>query len=153
MATRKARADIKKPDFLLRTIDHSYGFVKTNLKLCVIALVFCLVIISAVYGYALYDKSKSDKIQYTLYQGIKAFDTYLMTGKEDDLTKAKSSFREVSGKKGDAFFVAGLYLARIEYVRGKKEDALKLYKALLQRASDPDFKPIIQKTITQIEKK
>jgi predicted negative regulator of RcsB-dependent stress response len=153
MATRKAKAEVKKPDFLLRFIDNSYQFVKANLKLCVIGLVACLLIVSAVYGYALYDKNKNDKIQYSLSQAIKAFDTYIATGKADDLAKAEASFKEVSGKKGDASFVASLYLARIEYVRGKKEDALKLYKELLQRTSDPDFKPIVEKSITQLEKK
>ena len=153
MVTRKARAEIKKPDFLLRTINNSYQFVKINVKLCVIGLALCLVIVSAVYGYVLYDKSKNDKIQYSLSQGIKAFDTYMATSKEDDLAKAEKSLKEVFGKKGNASFVAGLYLARIEYIRGKKEDALKLYKELLQRASDPDFKAIIEKAITQIEKK
>jgi hypothetical protein len=154
MTKRKVKAEIKGPDIVMRTIGSSYNFVRTNLRLLIIALVACVVMVSAAYAYIYYENKKSDKYQYLLAQGIKTFEEYGVSGKQDDLIKAENTFKDIAGQKtGKAPGIAKLYLARIQYMQGKNDEAIKLYRQILQHPPDPLIQALAEKAITQIEKK
>jgi predicted negative regulator of RcsB-dependent stress response len=154
MTKKKVKAEIKAPDIVLRTLGSSYTFIRSNLKLCIIALVICLAIASSVYGYMVYEKKKNDGRQYILSQGLRSFEEYTATGKQEDLASAESVFNKIAlQNQGRISAVAKLYMGKINYLRGKNDEALKTYKEVSQTSSDPLLKSLADKAIAQIEKK
>ncbi|RPI99710.1 MAG: hypothetical protein EHM36_15635 [Deltaproteobacteria bacterium] len=154
MPKKGIKAEIRKPDMVMRSIGAAYDFVRINLKLCIVIAAACLVVASGVYGYALYEKKQGDKEQYALSQGIRSFQEYSATGKQDDLLKSEKIFSEiVAEKEGEAYSIAQLYLARIRFLQGKKDEALALYKEVLKGSPESTVKTLAQKAVVQLEKK
>jgi predicted negative regulator of RcsB-dependent stress response len=154
MTKKTVKAEIKAPDIVLRTLGSSYAFIRNNLKLCIIALAVCVAIASSVYGYMVYEKRTDDGRQYLLSQGLRSFEEFTTTGKQEDLSSAESVFNKIALQdQGRISAVAKLYLAKINHLRGKTDEALKVYKEVSQASSDPLLKSLADKAIAQIEKK
>jgi hypothetical protein len=154
MTKKKVKAEIKAPDVVLRTLGSSYAFIRGNLKLCIAGLIVCLLIASSVYGFMFYEKKKDDGRQYQLSQALRSFEDYTTTGKQEDLSNAEDSFSKIAlENRGKISTVAKLYLAKIQYIKGKNEEAVKLYKEISQDSSDPFIKSLADKAIVQLTKK
>ncbi len=129
-------------------------FFRKNSKQCIIALIVILVVIAGVYTYMLHLNSQYDKIQYQLVQGIQSFNEYSASGKEEDITKAEGIFKDIAQKKmRQSQYVAKLYLAKINYMRGKNEDAKKIYQEIIKGTSSSILKTLSEKAIQHIDKK
>jgi predicted negative regulator of RcsB-dependent stress response len=151
---KKDKEIIQKPDMLLTLFTSTMQFIRTNLKLCIIGLVVLLVAIAAGYAYMLHVNSEYDKIQYKLTQGIQSFNEYNTSGKQEDIDKAESTFNEVVQKnKRQSYYIAKLYLAKINYMRGKNEDAKKIYQEIIKGTSSSMLKTLSEKAIQHIDKK
>lgn len=151
---KKDKEIIQKPDMLLTLFTSIMQFIRTNLKLCIIGLVVLLVAIAAGYAYMLHVNSEYDKIQYKLTQGIQSFNEYNTSGKQEDVEKAESTFNEVVQKnKRQSYYIAKLYLAKINYMRGKNEDAKKIYQEIIKGTSNSMLKTLSEKAIQHIDKK
>lgn len=151
---KKDKEIIQKPDMLLTLFTSTMQFIRTNLKLCIIGLVVLLVAIAAGYAYMLHVNSEYDKIQYKLTQGIQSFNEYNTSGKQEDVEKAESTFNEVVQKnKRQSYYIAKLYLAKINYMRGKNEDAKKIYQEIIKGTSNSMLKTLSEKAIQHIAKK
>jgi hypothetical protein len=154
MAKKKIKEQIKKPDIVLRTIAAIGLFARTNVKQCIIGLVALIVIISSVYGYVFYERKQDEKAQYVLFQGIKSFEQYSLTGKQEDLQEAETTFRKVAaGKQGKIYRIAELYLGKIEYMKEKNEEAKNLYRGVMNGSSGIVLKTLSEKALQHIEKK
>jgi len=83
---------------------------------------------------------------------MQAYREYTITGKEDTLNKAEGIFNSVaseSGKKMKA--LSKLYLGRIYYLKGKKDEAIKAYKEA-QTLSDAEVVKILsQKALDSLK--
>jgi rubrerythrin len=105
------------------------------------------------YAYMLHLNSQYDKIQYKLTQGIQSFNEYSTSGKQEDIEKAESIFNEiVQNKKRQSYYIAKLYLAKINYMRGKNEDSKKIYQEIIKGTSNPTLKTLSEKAIQHIDK-
>lgn len=154
MAKKKEKEIIRKPDIILTTIESAVQFVKNNAKYFIIGLVVFLIAVAAVSVYALNAKNQYDKAQYRLAQGIQSFNEYNANGKKEDIEKAETIFNEVAlKKKGELSFIAKLYQAKINYTRGKNEEAKKLYQEVMSNTSSATLKALAEKAIQHIEKK
>ena len=131
MVKRKIKEEIKKPDILIATVESAIQLVRENLRLFIIAVaVFCLAGLS-VFGYTIYAEKKNQKIQISLYEGIKSLETYDRTGNKEDLDRAEGIFQKiVKEKRGKAYVVAKLYLGTAYSQNGKTEEANKIYQEL-----------------------
>ena len=84
---------------------------------------------------------------------MRSFDEYSMNGKKEELEKAETIFNDVAQKKkGESYYIAKLYLAKINYVRGKSEDAEKLYREVLGGTSNITLKTLSEKALQHIDK-
>jgi predicted negative regulator of RcsB-dependent stress response len=118
-----------------------------------VAIVFLLAIVAG-YLYMLHSRSQYDTIQYRLSQGIQSFAAYNAEEKQEDINKAEGIFNEIARKKkGKSYYIARLYLAKIQYIKGKSEDAKKIYQEILKDTSDSVLKTLSEKAIRQIDKK
>jgi predicted negative regulator of RcsB-dependent stress response len=154
MAKKKLKEEIKKPDFMVRTLAAATAFVRQNLRMCILALVVVVVLSLSGYGYALYERNREEKVQYLLFRAIQAFEVYSQTNKEEDLKKAEGLLQDVVGKKhGESQRIAKLYLAKTYYARGKQEEAKKAYQELAAESSSSIVKSLAEKALQQIEKK
>jgi predicted negative regulator of RcsB-dependent stress response len=154
MVKKKEKENIRKPDMILATMGSAVQFIRNNAKQSIMGLVIFVVVVAAVYAYALNAKNQSDKAQYRLSQGIQSFDTYNVTGKKEDIEKAAAIFGEVAQKKkGESFYIAKLYLGKIDYTLGKREEAKRMYQEVLSGTSSTMLKEVAEKAIGHIEKK
>ena len=151
---KKDKEIIQKPDMLFTLFTSTMQFIRNNSKQCIVGLVVFLIALAAGYAYTLHVKSQYDKIQYKLTQGIQSFNEYSTSGKQENIDKAESIFNEISQKKmKQSHYVAKLYLAKINYMRGKNEDAKKIYQEIIKGTSDSMLKALSEKAIQQIDKK
>jgi predicted negative regulator of RcsB-dependent stress response len=151
---KKDKEIIQKPDILFTLFTSTVQFIRNNSKQCIVGLVVFLVALAAGYAYMLHVKSQYDKIQYKLTQGIQSFNEYSVNGKQEDIEKAESIFNEISQKKmQQSHYIAKLYLAKINYMRGKNEDAKKIYQEIIKGTSDSMLKALSEKAIEHIDKK
>jgi hypothetical protein len=151
---KKDKEIIHKPDILQTLLTSAIQFISKNAKWCIVGLVVFLVAIAAGYAYMLHLNSQYDKIQYKLTQGIQSFDQYNTNGKQEDIEKAESIFNEIAQKKiKQSYYIAKLYLAKINYMRGKNEDAKKIYQEIIKGTSNTMLKTLSEKAIQHIEKK
>ncbi|MCX5798084.1 MAG: tetratricopeptide repeat protein [Proteobacteria bacterium] len=154
MAKKKTKEEIKQSDILIKTIGSIVTFVRNNLKLCIIGVIILFVVGLSVYGYMLYEKRQNEKAQNTLFQGINNFEVYTLSGKEDDLNKAEGIFRKVvKEKQGKTSDIAKLYLGKIYSIKGKDEEAKKVYEEILKESSETVLKMLSEKALQHIEKK
>jgi predicted negative regulator of RcsB-dependent stress response len=154
MAKKKYKEIVHKSDVVITTIESAMQFIRNNLKQCIAGFVLLLIAITFGYAYLLYAKNQYDKTQYHLSQGIRSFDEYNMNGKKEELEKAETLFNDVAQKKrGQSCYIAKLYLAKINYVRGKNDDAKKLYQEVLNGGSNATLKSLSDKAIQHIDKR
>jgi hypothetical protein len=151
---KKDKEIIHKPDMLQTLFTSTIQFVRKNAKWCIVGLVVFLVAIAAGYVYMLHLNSQYGKIQYKLTQGIQSFDEYNANGKQEDIEKAGTIFNEIAQKKmKQSYYIAKLYLAKINYMRGKNEDAKKMYQEIVKGTSSSMLKTLSEKAIQHIDKK
>jgi hypothetical protein len=129
-------------------------FIRKHSKQCIVGLIVLLLAFAGGYLYMLHLNSQYDKIQYQLAQGIQSFNEYNASGKQEDITKAEGIFNEISQKKmRQSQYIAKLYLAKINYIRGKNEDAKKIYQEIIKGTSSSMLKTLSEKAIQHIDKK
>jgi hypothetical protein len=153
MAKRSIKQD-KKPDIIMRTFAFGIDWVKANLKLCVAGAVTVLVVCLCVAGYVYYSNKQDDKAEYLLSQGMQSFAQYNSSGSEEALKKAEDAFNKtVNEKRKKTAIVARLYLGKIDYMKGKTEEAKKIYKEIQSESSDPTVKMLSERALSYIDKK
>ncbi len=154
MTKRKEKEFIRKPDVFLTSFTKTTQFIQRHFRQCIaVAIVFLLAIVAG-YLYMLHSRSQYDTIQYRLSQGIQSFAAYNAEEKQEDINKAEGIFNEIARKKkGKSYYIARLYLAKIQYIKGKSEDAKKIYQEILKDTSDSVLKTLSEKAIRQIDKK
>jgi predicted negative regulator of RcsB-dependent stress response len=154
MAKKKIKEEIKKPDILIKTIEFTIKFIRTNLKLCIVGVVIFFIIGIAAYGYSLHQQKKDERAQLTLFQGVRSFEEYSLNGREEDLNKAEDIFQKiVNEKQGKTYKIAKLYLGKIYYIKGKNEEAKQIYREILNNSSEVVLKTLAEKALQHIEKK
>jgi hypothetical protein len=151
---KKDKEIIHKPDILVTLFTTTMQFIRQNAKQCIIGVVVFIVAIVAGYTYMLHLNSQYDKIQYKLTQGIESFNEYSTNGKQEDIEKAETIFNEIAQKKmRQSYYIARLYLAKINYIRGKNEDARKIYQEIVKGTSSDMLRRLSEKAIEHIDKR
>jgi predicted negative regulator of RcsB-dependent stress response len=154
MAKKQTKELIKKPDFLLKFIETAYMFIKNNLRSFIIGIVIFFFAAISVYGYTIYSQKQEEKAQETLFQGIRSFEDYSQTGKQESLANAENVFQTlIKGKRGKAYHIARLYLATIYTMKGKAEEAKALYQEILRDSPDTIIKTLAEQALQSLEKK
>jgi len=152
MAKKKIKKEVEKTDFLLKAIDSVVTFIRNNMRLCIIGAIIVIVVCTGVYGYTYYEKKQHEKSQTILFQGIDYFEQYTLTGTEENLNKAEElltvSTRE---RRGNIQRIAKLYLAKISYLKGKKDEAKKVYQELANAPSRDVIRMLAEKSLKQME--
>lgn len=154
MTKRKIKEEIKKPDVVIRTVTFAIDWIKSNIKGCVTGLVILFVICSSLFGYSFYAGRQNDKIQFMLSQAIQSFGESIASGSAEKMNVAETLFNSILKENNKKInIIAKLYLAKISYIKGKPEEAKKLYQEVWSQSNDPVIKSISEKAIQQIEKK
>jgi hypothetical protein len=151
MTKRKVKEELKKPDFLLVTIERVMAWTKEHLKLCIIGVSALVVVGLALTAYQVYETREDDKLQYQLTEGISAFQEYATNGSGQALQKAETAFKALSSshRKGVGE-IAKLYLAKIYYTQGKSDDARSLYLDVKNRASSGILRKLAEGALQHI---
>jgi len=153
MTKRKVKEEIKKPDIVLRTITFLIEWAKTNTKVCIIGLIVVLVLCFSLFGYSVYSKKQNDKVQFMLSQAISTFGESMASNSTEKLNVAETLFNSILNENNKKInVIAKLYLARIHYIKGKTEEAKKLYNEVVNQTDDTVIKSIVAQTLKQIEK-
>jgi len=154
MAKKQTKELIKKPDFLIVFVETAYIFIKNNLRNFIIGIVIFFVAALSVYGYTVYSSKQEEKAQSTLFQGIRSFEEYSQTGKQESLTNAENIFQTlIKEKRGKAYQIARLYLATIYSMQGKTEEARTLYREIMKNSPDTILKTLAEQALQGLEKK
>lgn len=154
MTKRKVKEEIKKPDIVLRTIAFMLDWAKSNMKVCIIGLVAVILICSSLFGYSVYAKRHNDKVQFMLSQAIQTFGESTVSGSIEKLNIAETLFNSILNENNKKInIIARLYLARINYIKGKPEEAKRLYQEVQGQSDDPVVKSITEQALKQIDKK
>jgi predicted negative regulator of RcsB-dependent stress response len=154
MAKKQTKELIKKPDFLIVFVETAYIFIKNNLRNFIIGIVIFFVAALSVYGYTVYTSKQEEKAQSTLFQGIRSFEEYSQTGKQESLTNAENVFQTlIKEKRGKAYQIARLYLATIYTMQGKTEEARGLYREIMKNSPDTILKTLAEQALQGLEKK
>ncbi len=154
MTKKKEKELIRKPDVFLTLFTETTQFIRLHSRQCIAALVIFLLACAAGYVYIQHSRSQYDKIQYQLSQGVQSFAAYSVEGKQEDINKAEGIFNEIAQKKkGKSYYIAKLYLAKIQYLKGKSEDAKKIYQEILKGTSDSMLKTLSERAIQHLDKK
>jgi len=154
MTTRKTKELVKKPDFLITSIETAYAFARTNLKFFVGGIIVFVLAVAAAYGYTIYARNQEEKAQSALFQGIRGFEEYSQTGKEESLASAENVFQTlVKQKQGKAYHVAKLYLATIYSAKGKTDEAKSLYQEIVKKSPGTMLKTLAEQALQNLDKK
>lgn len=154
MTKRSIKEEIKKPDIVLRTVTFAINWIKNNAKACIIGLIIVFVIGSSLFGYSVYAKKQDDKIQFMLSQAIQTFGESMASGSIEKMNTAETLFNSILREKHKKIgVIARLYLAKISYMKGKPEEAKRLYQEVRGQSNDPVIISISEKAIQQIDKK
>jgi len=154
MTKRKIKEEIKKPDIVIRSVTATIDWIKNNMKACIIGLIIVFVISSSLFGYSVYSKRQDDKIQFMLSQAIQTFGEFTASGNVEKMNIAETLFNSILRENNNKMnAVARLYLAKISYMKGKPEEAKKLYQEVQSQSNDPAILSIAEKAIQQIDKK
>lgn len=154
MAKKQTKQLIKKPDFLIVFVETAYIFIKNNLRNFIVGIVIFFVAALSVYGYTVYTSKQEEKAQSTLFQGIRSFEEYSQTGKQESLTNAENVFQTlIKEKRGKAYQIARLYLATIYTMQGKTEEARALYREIMKNSPDTILKTLAEQALQGLEKK
>ncbi|HEY3276468.1 MAG TPA: hypothetical protein VGJ94_07590 [Syntrophorhabdaceae bacterium] len=126
--------EIKKPDFLMVAVQSAITYVRTHLKLVIIAAAVCCIAGLSVFAYAAYEDRKSAKAQSAIMEGVKSLESYNQAGKKEDLDKAETIFQKVVKEKpGKIYMVAELYLGTVYALKGRADDAKNIYRRLARK--------------------
>jgi hypothetical protein len=151
MTKRKVKEDLKKPDFIMVTIERASAWAKEHLRLCIIGASAVLVIALLVTAYRIYEAREDDKLQYQLEQGITAYQEYSTNGNNQALQKAESAFKGISASRNKGLdAISKLYLAKIYYAQGKTDAARSLYLDIKNHTSDSIIMKIAETALQQI---
>jgi len=154
MAKKQTKELIKKPDFLLKFIENAYLFIKENLRSFIIGTVIFLAAVIAVYGYTFYAEKQEEKAQATLFQGIRSFEEFSQTGKQESLANAENIFQSlIKERKGKAYHIAKLYLATIYTGKGKTDEAKALYQEVIKDSSGTILQTLAEQALQGSAKK
>ena len=154
MTKKKDKEFIKKPDVFLTSFNSVTEFIRKYSKQTIAGVIILLIALGIGYAYMLHLDSQSDRMQRSLMQGIQSFNDYGISGKQEDLTKAETIFKEISLKKvRDTGYIAKLYLAKIQYIRGRNEEASRLYREVFKDTSNNALKKIAEKALQHIGEK
>jgi predicted negative regulator of RcsB-dependent stress response len=154
MTKRKVKEEIKRPDIVVRSATFVIDWIKNNVKICIIGLVILLVVSSTLFGYSFYAGRQDDKIQFMLSQAIQSFEESVASGSAEKLNIAETLFNSILRENNKKInIISKLYLAKISYMKGKSEEAVKLYQEVQGQSKDPVIKSISEKAIQQIDKK
>jgi hypothetical protein len=131
MVKKKVKEELKRPDVLITAVESSIQIIRSNLKFFIMgAVVFCIAAIS-VYGYTMYAEKRNEKAQVLVAEGAKSLEQYAQTGKKEDLDKAETIFQKVvKERRGKVYQAAELYLGTVYVMKGRTEDAKKIYQEL-----------------------
>lgn len=154
--TKKKDIDkvIKEPDIVIRTMGAFYEWVKKNLKQCIIAASAIVVLACIIFAYQIYLNKKDEKVQGLFAEGMKYYKEYTITGKEEALNKAEETFNKISIEtKGNIQALSKIYMGRINYIKGKFNDAIKFYREAQTEADAEPIKLLSKKALDAIEKK
>ncbi|HEX2964317.1 MAG TPA: hypothetical protein VHO84_00950 [Syntrophorhabdaceae bacterium] len=151
MAKRKEKELVKKPDAFIVWFNTASEFIRRHFKETIAAIVILLIAVGAGYTYMLHLNSQEDRMQQSLAQGIQSFGEYGMSGSQESLTKAETIFTEVSRKNiRDTRYIAKLYLGKIQYIRGKNEEARKFYQEVFKSSSNSALKKLAERALQHI---
>ncbi|MCX5817598.1 MAG: tetratricopeptide repeat protein [Proteobacteria bacterium] len=154
MTKRKVKEEIKKPDIVIRTVTFAIDWIKNNMKACIVGLIIVFVVCSSLFGYSFYAKRQDDKMQFMLSQAIQAFGESMASGSVEKMNIAETLFNSILKENHKKIsIIARLYLAKISYMKGKPEEAKKLYQEVQSQSNDPVIMSISEKAIQQIDKK
>ncbi len=150
---KKKKEEIKKPDLLIAAIESAIAFVKKNLRSCIIGVIVFFIAAFSVYAYTFYERKQDEKVQHMLAQGIQSFDLYSLSGKKDALDDAEKIFQDVINKKqGRLSIIAKLYLGKVYYIKGKNEEAKKIYGEVSASSTNPATRSLAEKALEHINK-
>lgn len=154
MAKTKTKELAKKPDVLVTAIETAYAFVRNNLRFFIIGLLIFLAAAVSVYGYTLYTRNQEEKAQQTLFQGIRSFEEFTRTGKQESLANAENTFQTlIKEKRGKAYHVAKLYLATVHTAKGKTDEAKVLYQEVMKDSPGTLLKALAEQALQGLERK
>jgi predicted negative regulator of RcsB-dependent stress response len=154
MTKRKVKEEIKKQDIVIRTVTFTIDWIKNNTKACIVGLIIVFVICSSLFGYSFYAKRQDDKVQFMLSQAIQTFGESIASGSVEKMNIAETLFNSILRENHKKIsIIAQLYLAKISYMKGKPEEAKKLYQEVQSQSNDPVIKSISERAIQQIDKK
>ena len=143
MPRKKMKQEIRKPDVFQTTFQLVLEWAKGHKTVCIAGAVAALLVVLAVWGYGAYRTAEDEKAQYALLQGMNSFRAYTVDPKSDGLSKAEGSFRKVARESsGGLRDVARLYLAKIEAMKGMKEEARRLYAEINKNPSNDVMKKL-----------
>ncbi len=138
----------------MRAFESVWMYVHENTRRCIWGLVALCIIVAAVASYFVYYNYQDKKIQYQLAGGIRAMDAYSLTKAQADIDKAEGIFQKIAVEtNGNPRYISKLYLANISMVRGKRDEALKMYQDVSQNSSNDALTYLADKTIKGMEKK
>lgn len=150
----KKYPETKKPDIMLTAFHSCVNWLTNNVRTAVTYGVVIVCLILAGWGLALYQARKAEKANYTLFQGMKSFREYSMSGKGDGLSKAEASFRSLlKSSPAGVKDVAKLYLARIAVMKGKPEEAKTLYAEVAKKPANDVVKKLSESSLQTMQKK
>lgn len=145
---------IKEPDIVIRTIGRCLGWIKKNLKQCIILASAIVILSSLIFAYKIYLDRKDDKLQGLFSEAMRYYREYTVTGKEDVLNRAEEAFKRVSGEaSGNMKALSKLYIGRINYIKGKVDEAIQSYRDAQAEADTDAIKILSKKALDAIEKK
>lgn len=154
MARKREKEIIHQPDMLMQAYEWVLMYVRENTRQCIYGLAALCVIIAAVASYFVYAHYRDAKIQYQLAQGIRAMDAYGQTRSQADIERAEGIFQKIAGEAGGKpRYISKLYLANINMMRGKREEALKMYQDISRNSSNDALTYLANQAIKGIEKK
>lgn len=154
MTRKKEKEIIHQPDILTQAYEWVLMYIHENTRQCIYGLVALCVVVAAVASFFVYSNYQDKKIQYQLFQGIQAMDGYGQTRSQEFLDKAESIFQKTASQaSGKPRYISKLYLANITMIRGKRDDALKMYQDVAKNSSNEVLTQLANQAIKNLEKK
>lgn len=154
MAKKQTKELVKKPDFLISFIENAYLFIQSNLRSFIVGALIFVVAVVLVFGYTVYARKQEENAQAILFQGIRSFEEYGQTGKQESLASAENTFQTlVKDRRGKAHQTARLYLATIYAMQGKTEDARANYQEVIRASSGTVLQTLAEQALNGLEKK
>lgn len=154
MARKKEKDIIRQPDILMQAYEWAMMYIRENTRQCIYGLAALCIVAAAVASYFIYSHYHDRKIQYQLSRGIMAMDVYAQTRSKAEIAKAEDIFQKIAAHAGGKpRYISKLYLANINMIEGKREDALKMYRDVSKNSSNDTLTYLANQAIQNLEKK